>query len=96
MEEKEENLCFFLIIHFFFLNFRERLDKPFNDKLPHLYRLTVKPDNTFTIQLDHKVIKEGSLLQDFEPAVNPPHEIDDPNDVKPEDWDEREKVKYLM
>lgn len=91
----EENLFFFSLFTFH-SHFRERLDKPFNDKLPHLYRLTVKPDNTFTIQLDHKVIKEGSLLQDFEPAVNPPHEIDDPNDVKPEDWDEREKVKYLM
>lgn len=79
-----------------FIYFRERLDKPFNDKLPHLYRLTVKPDNTFTIHLDHKVIKAGSLLKDFEPPVNPPHEIDDPEDVKPDDWDEREKVIYSI
>ena len=28
----------------------------------------------------------GSLLEDFSPAVNPPKEIDDPEDKKPEDW----------
>jgi hypothetical protein len=27
----------------------------------------------------------------FSPPVNPPKEIEDPNDKKPEDWDEREK-----
>ena len=28
----------------------------------------------------------GSLLSDMEPPFNPPAEIDDPNDEKPEDW----------
>ena len=27
----------------------------------------------------------------FRPAVNPAKEITDPNDAKPEEWDEREK-----
>lgn len=27
----------------------------------------------------------------FRPPVNPEPEIDDPTDVKPSDWDEREK-----
>lgn len=71
---------------------RERLEEPFKDKLPHLYKLVVKPDNTFQISVDHKVINEGSLLNDFNPAVNPPREIDDPTDQKPEGWDEREKI----
>lgn len=71
---------------------RERLEEPFKDKLPHLYKLVVKPDNTFQISVDHKVINEGSLLSDFNPAVNPPREIDDPTDQKPEGWDEREKI----
>lgn len=34
----------------------------------------------------------GSLLTDFTPAVNPPKLIDDVNDIKPADWDEREKI----
>uniref|UniRef100_A0A1B6DDQ8 Calnexin n=1 Tax=Clastoptera arizonana TaxID=38151 RepID=A0A1B6DDQ8_9HEMI len=71
---------------------KERLDEPYTDKAPHLYTLIVRPDNTFQVYLDHKVVNEGSLLDDFTPPVNPPAEIDDPNDVKPEDWDEREKI----
>ncbi len=42
--------------------------------------------------LDKSSVGKGSLLQDFNPPVNPPKEIDDPNDIKPEDWDEREKI----
>lgn len=34
----------------------------------------------------------GSLLTDFTPPVNPPQLIDDNTDVKPVDWDEREKI----
>jgi hypothetical protein len=37
-------------------------------------------------------VNHGSLFDDFEPPVNPPQEIDDPADFKPEDWDEREKI----
>ncbi|KAJ9601027.1 hypothetical protein L9F63_000762 [Diploptera punctata] len=71
---------------------KDRLEEPFKDKLPHLYRLVISSDNTFTVSLDHKVVNEGSLLEDFTPPVNPPAEIDDPEDKKPADWDEREKI----
>jgi calnexin len=71
---------------------KERLEEPFKDKLPHLYTLHIQPDNTFTVKLDNKIINEGNLLDDFTPPVNPPSEIDDPNDKKPVDWDEREKI----
>lgn len=71
---------------------KERLEEPFKDKQPHLYTLIIRPDNTFQISVDHKIVKEGSLLEDFTPAVNPPAEIDDPNDKKPTDWDETEKI----
>lgn len=54
--------------------------------------MIVRPDNTFTILVDNKEANAGSLLEDFTPPVNPPEEIDDPNDKKPDDWDEREKV----
>ncbi|XP_064549834.1 calnexin [Drosophila montana] len=71
---------------------KNRLEEPFKDKLPHLYQLVVRPDNSFEMRLDHKIINEGSLLTDFKPPVNPPAEIDDPTDQKPADWDEREKI----
>lgn len=71
---------------------RERIEEPFTDKKPHLYQLVVRPDNTYTISVDHKIVNEGSLLTDFQPPVNPPKEIDDPTDSKPENWDEREKI----
>ncbi|XP_063635719.1 calnexin isoform X1 [Cydia splendana] len=70
----------------------QRLEDIYKDKEPHLYTLVVRPDNTFSVFVDHKEVNAGSLLEDFTPPVNPPQEIDDPNDKKPEDWDEREKI----
>ncbi len=63
-----------------------------NDKLTHLYTLVVKKDNTFQLLIDNKSMKNGSLLEDFTPAVNPPAEIDDPNDKKPEDWVDEARI----
>jgi calnexin len=57
-----------------------------------LYTLIVRPDNTFEIKVDNKSVKSGSLLKDFEPAVNPPKQIDDPKDEKPSDWVEEAKI----
>ncbi|KAL0272731.1 UNVERIFIED_CONTAM: hypothetical protein PYX00_005592 [Menopon gallinae] len=71
---------------------KDRLNEPFEDRKPHLYTLIIKPDNSFEIRIDHKVVNKGSLLEDFTPPVNPDPEIDDPNDVKPSNWDEREKI----
>ncbi|XP_034950015.1 calnexin [Chelonus insularis] len=71
---------------------KERLEDFFKDKIPHLYTLIIRPDNTFQIKIDNKVVNDGSLLDDFTPPVNPPLEIEDPNDIRPEDWDEREKI----
>lgn len=39
-----------------------------------------------------QLVNEGNLLEDFTPPVNPPSEIDDPNDRKPSSWDEREQI----
>lgn len=55
-------------------------------KTTELYTLIVHPNNTYIIQQNGENVKEGSLLEDFKPAVNPPAEIDDPEDFKPEDW----------
>ncbi|XP_066246051.1 calnexin-like [Euwallacea similis] len=71
---------------------KERLEETFSDKLPHLYTLILRPDNTFDVLIDKKTIQSGSLLEDFNPPVNPPAQIEDPEDKKPEDWDERERI----
>ncbi|CAG2240154.1 CANX [Mytilus edulis] len=68
------------------------LDSYFTDKKTHLYKLVVNPDNSFEIFVDNTLVNEGSLLEDMSPPVNPPKEIDDPNDKKSDDWDEREKI----
>lgn len=66
--------------------------KAFKDNRWHQFRLEINPDNTYEVSLDTRSVGKGSLLEDFNPPVNPPKEIDDPEDTKPEDWDEREKI----
>jgi len=39
--------------------------------------------------------KGGSLFEDFEPAINPPEEIDDPDDSKPSSWVDTPKCARL-
>ena len=58
------------------------------DKATHLYTAIVGNDNSVTILVDNEEKKTASLLSDtdFKPPVNPPKEIDDPEDSKPEDW----------
>nr|BAB40783.1 calcium-binding protein Calnexin [Halocynthia roretzi] len=68
------------------------LKGPYLDKSSHLYTLVVNPDNTFQMYIDQKEVNTGSLLKDMSPPINPPKEIEDKDDKKPEDWDEREKI----
>nr|CCA18171.1 calciumdependent protein 2 putative [Albugo laibachii Nc14] len=63
-----------------------------NDKLPHLYTLVVRDDNTFEVFIDLKSVSKGSFEDSFDPPVNPPKEIDDPEDSKPEDWVDEAKI----
>ncbi|XP_050442881.1 calnexin isoform X2 [Adelges cooleyi] len=66
----------------------------FTDHQPHLFTLVVKPDNSYSFYLNRELQYEGDILsdEDFDPTINPPKEIIDKNDVKPEDWDERAKI----
>merc|ERR1712100_725454 len=50
----------------------------------HLYRLTVKPDNTVRVDIDQEKLYEGSLKEDWE--LLEAKEISDPDDKKPGDW----------
>ncbi|XP_049428786.1 calmegin isoform X3 [Epinephelus fuscoguttatus] len=68
------------------------LKKFYTDKKTHLYTLVLNPDNSYEMFIDQSSVSRGSLLHDVVPPVNPPKEIDDPTDSKPEDWDERAKI----
>lgn len=52
----------------------------------------LNPDNSYEMFIDQSSVSRGNLLHDVVPPVNPPKDIDDPNDSKPEDWDERAKI----
>ncbi|XP_066576214.1 calmegin [Amia ocellicauda] len=68
------------------------LKKFYTDKKTHLYTLVLSPDNSYEIFVDQSSVSKGNLLADMIPPINPPKEIDDSSDVKPEDWDERQKI----
>ncbi|KAM8880492.1 calmegin isoform 1-T1 [Spinachia spinachia] len=68
------------------------LKKFYTDKKTHLYTLVLNPDNSYEMFIDQSSVSRGNLLNDVVPPVNPPKEIDDPHDSKPEDWDERAKI----
>eukprot|EP00250_Pteridium_aquilinum_P006488 c1639_g1_i1 orf=266-1897(+) len=66
---------------------------PIIDKQTHVYSAVIYPDNTLKILIDGEEKKTANLLSsDFEPPVVPAKTIPDPDDVKPEDWDERAKI----
>ncbi|KAI9469258.1 hypothetical protein LPJ78_002826 [Coemansia sp. RSA 989] len=65
---------------------------PPTDSMSHLYTLTIHTNNTFAVSIDGVERKTGSLLEDFDPPVNPPKEIDDPEDSKPADWVDEEQI----
>ncbi|TRM61557.1 Calreticulin family-domain-containing protein [Schizophyllum amplum] len=66
--------------------------KPSIEKLTNLYTLILNPDNTYEVLFNGESKSSGSLLEDFNPAVMPPAEIDDAEDVKPEDWVDAKKI----
>ncbi|KAF6163036.1 hypothetical protein GIB67_013099 [Kingdonia uniflora] len=65
-----------------------------SDKLSHVYTAILKPNNDLVILLDGEEKKKANFLssEDFEPALIPEKTIPDPDDKKPEDWDERAKI----
>jgi len=63
-----------------------------HDQLSHLYTLIISPDNSFDILIDGDKKTSGNLLSSMQPPVNPPKEIDDPTDSKPEDWIDEVKM----
>ncbi|KAF9072805.1 Calreticulin family-domain-containing protein [Rhodocollybia butyracea] len=66
--------------------------KPTIEKLTGLYTLIVNPDNTYEVLVNGESLSSGSLLEDFDPPVNPDAEIDDPEDSKPATWVDIKKI----
>uniref|UniRef100_A0A8C4TTG7 Calreticulin 3 n=1 Tax=Falco tinnunculus TaxID=100819 RepID=A0A8C4TTG7_FALTI len=77
------------------------------DRYTHLYTLIIRPDQTYNVKIDNKMVASGNLEDDFDflpprkvndPTVRKPidwddrMQIDDPEDIKPEDWDEAEFI----
>ncbi|KAF9013632.1 Calreticulin-domain-containing protein [Hymenopellis radicata] len=66
--------------------------KPSIEKLTNLYTLVINPDSTFEVFFNGESKRSGSLLEEFEPAVNPDKEVDDASDTKPEDWVDTKRI----
>jgi len=66
--------------------------RPSIEKLTNLYTLILHPNNTYNVLVNGESTKTGDLLTDFAPPFNPPKEIDDVNDKKPEDWVDQDKI----
>ncbi|KAB2609023.1 calnexin-like protein [Pyrus ussuriensis x Pyrus communis] len=64
------------------------------DKLTHVYTAILKPNNELVILVDGEEKKKANFLSadDFMPPLIPTKTIPDPEDKKPEDWDERAKI----
>merc|ERR1719313_2314401 len=65
---------------------------PSFDKKSHVYTLVLSLKSRFEIFIDMESKMVGDLLRDMEPSVNPPKEIPDPTDLKPEDWVDNETM----
>eukprot|EP00184_Porphyridium_aerugineum_P001802 CAMPEP_0184699206 /NCGR_PEP_ID=MMETSP0313-20130426/5558_1 /TAXON_ID=2792 /ORGANISM="Porphyridium aerugineum, Strain SAG 1380-2" /LENGTH=467 /DNA_ID=CAMNT_0027158255 /DNA_START=144 /DNA_END=1547 /DNA_ORIENTATION=- len=65
-----------------------------SDQNVHLYRLEIDDaKQEATIQVDDITPQTFTFKDDFEPPFQPPEEIDDPEDKKPEDWIDEAQMK---
>lgn len=62
-----------------------------DDEYTHLYTLILNPDNTYEVKIDNKKVESGSLEEDWD--ILPPKKVKDPEAVKPDHWDERERME---
>lgn len=60
------------------------------DRASHLYTLHVRPDNTFSVLIDNKSVREGNLEDSFDFLAA--KEINDPSVSKPTDWVDTKKI----
>ena len=65
------------------------------DEIPHLYTLIIRPNNTFEYMIDTRSFYNGTFTESFRPNFVEPEFIDDPEDHKPDDWDDNEFIPDL-
>ena len=66
---------------------------PSESNVTHVYTAILdSATNTYSMLIDGEEKKSGSLFDHFDPSFNPPKEIDDPEDTKPEDWVDEAKI----
>ncbi|KAI3684388.1 hypothetical protein L6452_33611 [Arctium lappa] len=64
-----------------------------SDRLTHVYTAILKPNNGLRILVDGQEKNKANFMSDdFEPSLIPAKMIPDPDDEKPENWDERSKI----
>lgn len=66
----------------------------FPTRITHILNIhsLISPNNTYDVHFNGESHNLGNLLEDFTPPVNPPKEIEDPDDKKPEDWVDTKKI----
>uniref|UniRef100_A0A8C4TXR7 Calreticulin 3 n=1 Tax=Falco tinnunculus TaxID=100819 RepID=A0A8C4TXR7_FALTI len=60
------------------------------DRYTHLYTLIIRPDQTYNVKIDNKMVASGNLEDDFD--FLPPRKVNDPTVRKPIDWDDRMQI----
>jgi len=55
-----------------------------SDTFTHMYTLTLKHDNTYSVKIDGAEVQSGSLKEDWD--ILAPKQINDPSASKPSDW----------
>ncbi|KAK8710814.1 hypothetical protein V6N13_146123 [Hibiscus sabdariffa] len=65
-----------------------------SDKLTHVYTAILKTGSEVRILIDGEEKAKGKFLsaEDFDPPLIPAKTIPDPDDKKPEDWDDKAKI----
>lgn len=56
------------------------------DHLTHVYTVLIYPNETYEVYVDTVSVGNGTISEDWDVAI--PKMIPDPNDKKPEDWDD--------
>ncbi|EFN53145.1 hypothetical protein CHLNCDRAFT_136909 [Chlorella variabilis] len=64
-----------------------------SDKKTHVYTAILRAsNNSYAVLIDGVEKKAGSMFEDFEPSINPPETIPDPDEKKPEDWVDEARI----
>lgn len=63
-------------------------------KTTTLYTLIIEPNQEYQIRINGDIISSGNLLDKgvLKPSLNPPKEIPDNDDTKPEDWEDETQI----